>query len=385
MSGTAVSEGSAAAALFKPIAADPFALDARLVDAMRAIRICEPRIGHLLRIVVDQRVYCAHGFTSFAGYVRERLGISLRKAWALLKVERSTRRDDAFATAYDTGAISWVQALTLLPVVDRTNATAWVARANDVTVRRLADEVNWVLTARDVHGSAVALDPPPADAELVSPVQIRAHTAHATKRHAPSTARGDVQIRAHEAALPNVQIGAHATFDGVDTSLDEALSRFDACRRSASEVCDAEIHVLAPISVVALMRDAVDAFVDPGAPRWAGFEAVLRHVIIYWQSLPGHRDPIFARDGWRCTVPGCSSRRNLHDHHLHYRSRGGGDEPENRTAVCAAHHQHGIHDNTIRAWGSAPHEVHWQLGVRFGAAPLLAYVGDRICRDDTAL
>ena len=138
--------------------------------SMRAIRTSEPRIGRLLRIVVDHHLYRAHGFTSLADYVRERLGISVRKAWALLKVERSTRRADAFARAYDEGAISWVRALTLLPVVDRANAAAWVARADAVTVRRLADEVSWVLEARDVCGTGVPLDPPPLDSVLVSPV-----------------------------------------------------------------------------------------------------------------------------------------------------------------------------------------------------------------------
>jgi hypothetical protein len=71
----------------------------------------------------------------------------------------------------------------------------------------------------------------------------------------------------------------------------------------------------------------------------------------------------------------------LHDHHVQYRSRGGGNERENRIAVCAAHHLHGIHPGAIRAWGTAPHDVHWELGIRSNAPPLLTYVGDRRCVD----
>jgi 5-methylcytosine-specific restriction endonuclease McrA len=33
---------------------------------------------------------------------------------------------------------------------------------------------------------------------------------------------------------------------------------------------------------------------------------------------------VFARDDWRCSVPGCSSFRNLHDHHIVARALGGG-------------------------------------------------------------
>ncbi len=145
------------------------------------------------------------------------------------------------------------------------------------------------------------------------------------------------------------------------------------------EVSDAEIAFIAPVSVIALMRDVLDAFALPGAPRWASLESLLHHVVCHWESTPHHHDPIFARDGWRCTVPGCSSRRNLHDHHIRFRSRGGPNTRDNRTAVCAAHHLHGLHDGTIRASGTAPSAIEWQLGVRSGVPPFATYVGDRRC------
>jgi hypothetical protein len=360
-------------------ASDPFALDARLVAVMRAIRTSEPRIGRLLRIVVDKHLYRAHGFPAFADYVRERLGISTRKAWALLKVERSTRRDDDFARAYDEGAISWVAALTLLPVVDRANAAAWIARADAVTVRRLADEVNSVLETRDVYGADVPLDPPPLDSVLVSPVaQAIAPSAAATGTSAASVTSTAAAAATSTAAVTTsaaiVQIRAHAPSQTL-------LTKFDTALRAAFEVCDVEIQFTAPVSVVALFREALDAYAEPGAPRWLALARVLQHVIAYWEATPRHRDPIFARDGWRCAVPGCSSRRNLHDHHLHYRSRGGGNAHANRVAVCAAHHLHGIHAGTVRASGTAPRAVRWQLGVRSGGPPLLRYVGDRRCPD----
>jgi hypothetical protein len=257
-------------------ASDPFALDARLVAIMRAIRTSEPRIGRLLRIVVDKHLYRAHGFSSLADYVRERLGISIRKAWALLKVERSTRRDDDFARAYDEGVISWVCALTLLPVVDRANAAAWIARADAVTVRRLADEVSWVLEARDVCGADVPLDPPPLDSILVSPVaQAIAPSAAAAATFAASVT--SATAAATSAAI--VQIGAHALPQTL-------LTKFDTGRRAAFEVCDVEIECIAPVSVVALFREALDAYAEPGAPRWLALARVLQHVIAYWEATP---------------------------------------------------------------------------------------------------
>lgn len=337
---------------------DAFALDARLDDAMRVIRTAEPRIGRFLRVVVDHKLYRALGYARLDDYVRERLGFSMRKVRALTKVERATGRSDDFARAYREGHLSWVQALTLLPVLDRANGAAWVARADSVTVRRLGDEVGWVLEARDVSGSAASLTPPPLDSRLTSPV------APLMKR-----CRG-------LSPTCEVQIGARSAEPLTDRpSLMTAT--LDAAR---SEIVDAEVTFVAPASVIALLRDVLDAFAPPGAPRWKAFERLLHHVVHHWESTPRHSDPIFARDGWRCTVPGCSSRRNLHDHHIKFRSRGGLNTRDNRTAVCVAHHLHGLHDGTIRASGPAPSAIEWQLGVRSGAPPFATYVGDRRCR-----
>ena len=339
-----------------PAPSDPFALEARLAEAMRVVRTTEPRIGRLLRVVVDHRIYRSFGYPAFDDYVRERLGIAVRKAWALLKVEKATLRSADFDRAYREGRLSWVRALSLLPVLDRATAPAWIARAESVTVRRLSDEVDWVLASRDALGPGVSLAPPPVDSRLPLPIPV---TPPEQCRDLSLHAR--LQIRAHD---------------------EHAATPFATDRQKALELSDAEIRFTGPASVVALLRDVLDAFADPEEPRWTALERLLRHVITHWESTPRHHDPIFARDGWRCTVPACSSRRNLHDHHIRFRSRGGDNRRDNRTVVCAAHHLHGIHDGTIRAAGVAPHAIEWQLGVRPGAPPFLAYVGDRRCRPD---
>jgi hypothetical protein len=73
-------------------------------------------------------------------------------------------------------------------------------------------------------------------------------------------------------------------------------------------------------------------------------------------------DDIYCRDGWRCTAPGCTSRSNLENHHLHYRSRGGCDAAWNRTSLCRFHHQRGEHGGLASCRGAAPLGIHWTLG-----------------------
>ena len=168
-----------------------------------------------------------------------------------MALERKTWEAPALREAYEAGALSSLQALTILPVVDDDTADAWVARAREVTLRRLGDEVEWALTVRD---GLTPIAPPPPRASL---------------------------------AIPEWQM----------------------CARPEWEWPDAEIVFAAPISVVALVRTAILAFAHPRDSLLGGLEKLLLHVKAEWESQPRHRDPIFARDRWRCAVPVCTARR----------------------------------------------------------------------------
>jgi hypothetical protein len=62
-------------------------------------------------------------------------------------------------------------------------------------------------------------------------------------------------------------------------------------------------------------------------------EAMFDYCIETWRCPTPREHRVFARDGWRCTVPGCTSQRNLHAHHVLFRSAGGGDELPNLAAA----------------------------------------------------
>jgi hypothetical protein len=299
---------------------DPFALDTRMRDVPRAMRRIDWQTGRLLRVFLDRRLYRLMRFPSAGRYLTERLGLSARKARALVALERKTWADEAFVTAYRAGDLSWARALTILPVVAEPTGRNWVEHAGEVSVRRLTDEVERALTVRD--GLTPISPPPPPGASL------------------------DIDER-------------------------------QMCARREWEVPDAEIAFVAPPSVVALFRPAILAFAHPRDSLVGGLEALLRHVKAEWEGQPRHRDPIFARDGWRCAVPVCTARRNLHDHHLVFRSRGGGNARQNRITLCAWHHLRGIHAGRVRAEGDAPDALTWEIGVRTRQRPLLRLIGER--------
>ncbi len=296
---------------------DSFQLDARLRAAVPALQRIDFQTGRLLRLVAEMRLHRAFGCPTFPDYVRERLGFSLRRARALVSLDRRLATLPVLASAYRDGRLSLARALVLLPVLHPATEAEWVERAQEVTVRRLGDLVDWAL---EVAEPDHPLPPPPAEATLVLP------------------------------DLDPVQM----------------------CARG----CDAEVAFAGPASVVALFRAAVRAFTPRGAPPWQGLERLLRHAIAEWSARPRHRDPIFERDGWRCAVPACTARSSLHDHHVLYR-RGGGNHVDNRVAICAAHHLNGIHRFRIRVGGVAPHDLTWEIGLRTARPPLLRTHGDR--------
>ena len=92
---------------------------------------------------------------------------------------------------------------------------------------------------------------------------------------------------------------------------------------------------------------------------------IAEHFIATWEvkTRKTRAKRVIERGGGWCTVPGCS-RPAVHSHHIQYRSHGGGDEEENQTGICLAHHLHGIHEGYVRVRGRAPDELEWELGER---------------------
>jgi len=62
-------------------------------------------------------------------------------------------------------------------------------------------------------------------------------------------------------------------------------------------------------------------------------------------------------------IPGCTARRGLQAHHMHYRSHGGGEWGWNLLVLCVVHHKHFVHGGLIGISGEAPHELVFDMGV----------------------
>jgi len=93
-----------------------------------------------------------------------------------------------------------------------------------------------------------------------------------------------------------------------------------------------------------------------------------------------HNSKVLERDGYKCQVPGCSNRRNIHAHHLKFRSRGGSNSKSNVLCLCASHHLWILHIlHGLKIEGTAPDNLTFTFGPHSSpeGQPFMIYSGGR--------
>ena len=126
----------------------------------------------------------------------------------------------------------------------------------------------------------------------------------------------------------------------------------------------ARLRVRVHESTRLLYRDVSRAFArqHPSRPL---LRSLCQHFMAVWGPVLARKrkhkyEHIYERDGYACTSPVCD-RHDVTPHHLKFRSRGGGDEPENLTSLCVWCHLEGVHGGRIRAEPKSD-GIHWTIG-----------------------
>jgi len=330
---------------------DAFELDARLRRAVRLEQRRDAELASLLRAVTSAEFEWSGAWRSLEGCACELLGISPRKARALLRIERVGDRCPALREAFRDGALSWAQAqqvarLALGGEGDEGHLALWVRWARTVSFRKLEDTVQ----------AALALGDPTSHPDAVAAAEAQAFAADAVE----GTVADEAGVAERQTcARPRVSEPWPLTLNGPR----EVIALFSAT------LCSVRLAVERESGRLLSAGEGFEMMLDHALQSWAVEDPWLRRRSR--RSLA-----IFERDGWRCTVPGCTSRRNLQLHHIRFRSAGGSDEAGNLTTLCAFHHLRGVHDGRVGIAGSAPDGLRFELGVRAGRQPLVRYDSD---------
>ncbi len=298
------------------------------IDDIRAI--LEARhAGEVVLAECLRELRALHALTSrdFETFAVEHVGLSAASTRKLLSIARAAAEWSALGEAWRAGEVSSEQVVLLGRVFgrgghDEESVERWVADARAITVRRLRDHVRLVARERALGEPA---PPPPADEAWFASLHFQPGMTAARIRHLVTFA---VE---HESELRQ----RRRYF---------VLER-DLARRFS-----------------ALLRTRARWAQDQGLPHWMSLVSLLVEYALEHDRGPRRR--IVERDGYRCAVPGCTSRANLDQHHIVFRSAGGGDEPENRVTLCEYHHHRGVHGDLLRVRGRAPAGLVFGVGRR---------------------
>lgn len=286
---------------------------------------------------------------SIDAFAEQALGLAPRTVHDYLSRARRRRRDDPIATARAQGRIGEVQADLLERLVRRIGVSRkaigpWVELAQRVTVRGLRDRVRWARTQADGDYRAWAL----AGYPVPDDDQLRTSARHLARCLADATPPDPAALLAAR-QTPWVRFELTARTGTLAALLQLMASRQDAALRRSERDTGAPgtrpATWWALLSVFATARDA-----------WTQHSAANTH----------RTHSILERDAYRCAAAGCTSRRSLEAHHVHYKGRQGPDDPDNLATLCATHHRLGEHGGILRVRGTSTPDagaLTWEMGL----------------------
>jgi hypothetical protein len=360
-------------------------LDHRLRGLIKLRQTLAWHQGRLLRTFANYRLYRALGFASFSRYCRENLGMSVRRARQLIALERRLLELPDLARAYRDGELSWVKASEIARVADERTEKEWIQLGGSVTVRRLRIEVALAMADLDDmnapwharRGAPPGLTPQ-GQVQLCAPSVQRPPMPPSPSDGASASIAASVPDSPPDSApdsLAGVQMCAPVpeaeSIAGSTTATTPNAPEVQTCARP--EAITTRIRFRAPIATAQVWRHALAACRAVEGNHLQDWECVAKMVESFRRTWDLRGSPawqrryrIFERDGWRCRVPGCSSRRNLHAHHVVFRSLGGGGEDDNLVTVCVTHHLRCLHAGTIRCHRLPEGLLAWELGSTTG-------------------
>jgi hypothetical protein len=417
----------------------PAELDGQIRALLALENDMEGRLGRLLAEMADRGAWPRLRFAGVGHYAEQRLGLSHTSAEDRARAARALHRFPRLRAAYEDGRIGLEVTLLVLRIlddapVDGTTEAAWLARAEEATVKRLRDEARAlrraaVLGRRDstvrgapdpdaragpapIPDAGTSAVPAPLAGAGTHPVPAPLADAewHASLRRAPGTARerllrfGALAVGWADGAgaLPSPDVFLRLRLPH-ELACD-FLDAVEASRRTLSDLADQvpwDEPWPDPDSAPSVLAARTFSTRSRRVPAWVGLLAMIEEFVSTWDgearaadgqrpagaapadrvrpdraeperagpeipAVPAtprrHGDAVYIRDGWRCSAPGCTSRRNLEDHHLIYRSHQGTDDLSNRTCLCRFHHGRGEHGGLASCKGAAPLGITWRLG-----------------------
>ena len=307
-------------------------LDERLERAVRENEESERLICDYLLAMAKRRGYEKFGFTDIYYYAEGRFGFCARKTRYLLHLAQQLRRLPRVKEALAEGRLGWTKASRIARVATSEDEVMWLDSALSLSVRELDQKINEQRDATGVKIRAWLTNDQAAVWEQALEVCRRLCGEDFDVGRCLEYIAGDF--------LATYAYLAYQKEEGVCCE-DTAAEQQQAVEEGPSDEETAAIELkVCPDS---------DDLPCPTTPAEYGRT---------WRF-------VLERDAYRCQYPDCRARRELHVHHIVFRSRSGkkgrrrSNSPQNLLTVCVFHHRM-IHAGTIGVKGEAPSKLTWR-------------------------
>ena len=371
-----------------------------------------------LRAVHKGRYYLQYGFSSLRDYAEAELGLTPRQTEDRLRIARALVKLPRLRTGFQMRKIAYSAVREITRVAEPATERDWLQAALErpvSEVQRLVaasrdgevpDDSRFGLPRRRIKVTCVL---EPEELALVQtvcqklsherghPVSVHEalligmqylHESDAAKlpRRNGRTPRPDLVF----VRCPHCRSGAVATDEGFVSMPEDRLDEVEAAARilvvdaavpdgavseetEPGEAVPEETKCGEAVSGKAAPEDGVAELTAPGSSPPSTTSTP--------HALDSQRDQptsprlallVLARDGYRCQVPHCSRRVQLHAHHIQWRLHGGRTRLDNLITVCHRHHGM-IHTGALVVGGSV------SRGVDFSGddgSPYGPHVGD---------
>ncbi len=317
------------------------ALHQRLRTLHEQISVLDAEVTDLLVEAEDSALYRRLGYVTMTEYLEREHGYGRHAANERLRVARELQDLPMLREVYRDGTLSFsaVRELTRVATPETEEAFCDAARG------KTSAQAQQLVSGR-VRGDTPETPPDPArikrrvvlelDGEAYEMWQrMRAALAEEHGGHLEDAELAKTMIRrVLEPAVPAGRTTPPAVMHSVTTCRD--------CKKAWTSG-SAEQRPLSPGHAARALCDCVhigDLESDARTRPTSGIPNALRR-------------KVFARDGFKCAVPGCRSRRCLDVHHRVPRALGGQHTMDTLVVLCFGHH-HALHDGKLEIMGAAP-------------------------------
>jgi len=311
-------------------------LHERLVAGAKQRLALEAAEARDLVYAEEAEIWRRFGYLSMIEYMQRELFYEGHTARERLRVANKLFELPVLAEAFREGELSFSALKELTRIVVPETEEVWREAAAGKTAREVERMVSGL---REGAPPGDRPDPKLERHRIWFDVDGETHALWRAKRIALDNERGQ---RMTDIEVVRAISRTEHTGDGTPSPTLHAVTTCRVCKQS-SLVAGGILTPLSEASRERLLCDSADAGdLESNDTQRLTFDipaAIRRRVLI--------------RDRFACTVPGCTSCRNIDLHHIKFRSHGGGHTMGNLTTVCGGHHVE-AHEGLLKIRGRAP-------------------------------